>query len=458
MAIYHFTMKPVSRGTGRSVTAAAAYRAATRIHDLRTGKSHDYTAKRGVLSNVVLAPSRAPEWARDPERLWNEVEQNEKRKDARLARENIVALPHELDLEQNTEWLHLFVEDHYVKRGMVAQVSVHSADHEGDKRNIHAHILLTDRQVTRNGFKEKKVRTWNDKSTLKVWREAFADYQNRALKEHGHEARVDHRSYRERGIDREPMQHIGPAANQIQRERKTTEIGRKNELTKSFNRNLEAMKKEAQKLELQIKQEQDWILAKQKALQDAMNERHWRSRKSREITLAEQKALETDNILGRLTGQKHAAQEKERQVKAQLKSHLETRLIEAAQAQEMPTVIPQRPSKIETFETPPPEVLPPQKPKMDIELRAARKGTISQEKIAPLPGVKREIRQEQSVYEQTKERIRKALQQETQQLSSDKYAQSPASKMNEREHRIAQIKEQFRQASQTQEQDNGLSM
>ena len=73
---------------------------------------------------MILAPSRAPEWARDPEQLWNEVEQTEKRKDARLARENIVALPHELDLDQNTEWLHLFVEDHYVKRGMVAQVRV----------------------------------------------------------------------------------------------------------------------------------------------------------------------------------------------------------------------------------------------------------------------------------------------------------------------------------------------
>jgi len=315
MAIYHFSMKTISRGKGRSVTAAAAYRSASRIHDERTDRTHDYLAKRGVLSSVILAPSRAPEWARTPETLWNQVEQVEKRKDARLARENIVALPHELSVEDNVVWLHRFVQDHYVKRGMVAQVSVHGAEQESDPRNMHAHILLTDRQVTRNGFKEKKVRSWNDKATLMQWREAFADRQNEALREHGFEVRVDHRSYRDQGLEREPSQHLGPAMHRMEQEEKQTFVG---------ERNREAMKRHSRLLEIQMKQErkrmQD-IRKRDLALRSAVNDRVFLQRKQQEVRAAELEARKQDHVWGRLTKQKEQADELLKKLQAQ-----ETRL------------------------------------------------------------------------------------------------------------------------------------
>ena len=80
MAIFHFSAKLISRSSGRSVTAAAAYRSGGRIIDERTGLAHDYTRKSGVLANEVLTPSRAPEWAKASASLWNEVEKKEKRK------------------------------------------------------------------------------------------------------------------------------------------------------------------------------------------------------------------------------------------------------------------------------------------------------------------------------------------------------------------------------------------
>ena len=289
-------MKPISRSAGRSVTAAAAYRAASRIHDLRTDRTHNYTAKRGVVSSIILAPSRAPDWARDPEQLWNQVEQTEKRKDARLARENIVALPHELDIESNKKWLHQFVNDNYVKRGMVAQISIHAPDHQSDDRNIHAHILLTDRQITRNGFKAKKTRVWNDKSTLMAWREAFAESQNQALEQHGHQARVDHRSYKERGIDREPTQHLGPAANQIEREDKQSDIGRKNRLTEIYNRNLHDMKNLARKLEAEIAAHEK---KKFEAELESQKEKQAAQRRKQAQVAAKLREVQKDDVEGR---------------------------------------------------------------------------------------------------------------------------------------------------------------
>ena len=175
MAIYHFSMKIIKRSAGRSATAAAAYRAALDITDERTGEIHRYENRGGVLSHDILAPSRAPDWAKESATLWNEVERRENRKDSQLARENVVALPHELSLEQNRSLLHGFVQEAYVRRGMAAQVNIHSAAEEGNERNIHAHVMLTMRGVTRNGFKEKKARNWNEKETLQEWRALFGD-------------------------------------------------------------------------------------------------------------------------------------------------------------------------------------------------------------------------------------------------------------------------------------------
>lgn len=238
VAAFHFKMQVISRSAGRSVCAAAAYRAAQKIHDVRTGETHDYTRKRGILHSAILAPARAPEWARESESLWNRVEAGERRKDAQLARENVIALPHELTLDQNREWLHAFVEEAYVKRGMVAQVNIHAPHRSGDARNIHAHILLSLRQCTRDGFKDKKTRTWNEKVTLNQWREQCAAHINQALERAGRSERVDHRSFADQGLDRMPTKHLGVDAMQMERRGKPTRIGDQNRAAKDFNRRI----------------------------------------------------------------------------------------------------------------------------------------------------------------------------------------------------------------------------
>ncbi|MCB1810898.1 MAG: MobA/MobL family protein [Candidatus Competibacteraceae bacterium] len=237
MAIYHFAAKIISRSTGRSATAAAAYRAGLDIVDERTGELHAYSRRQGVLDHAVLTPNRAPDWAKDAVSLWNAVEQFEKRKDAQLAREIVVALPHELSLAQNRALLHAYVQDAFVARGMAVQVDIHGPDRDGDQRNTHAHLLLTTRQLTRNGFKAQKARNWNERKTLVAWREQWADHLNRALERAGRSERVDAGSFKARGIeDRAPGSHLGPAASQMERRGEATRIGDENRAAHEFNR------------------------------------------------------------------------------------------------------------------------------------------------------------------------------------------------------------------------------
>lgn len=227
MADYRLSAQVISRGKGQSSIASAAYRAAARLNDERTGEIHDFTRKAGVVYSAIVAPEDAPEWMRDRERLWQAVEAVERRKDAQLARELQLSLPHELTQEQRKELLLGFVREQFVNQGMIADVAIHLPGREGDHRNHHAHVMLTMRSLTGDGF-GNKVREWNDADTLSQWRERWAHHQNRALERYGHEARVDHRSYEDRGIDREPAQHMGPTATGIERNGKPSRIGDEN--------------------------------------------------------------------------------------------------------------------------------------------------------------------------------------------------------------------------------------
>jgi MobA/MobL family len=257
MAIYHFSVKMISRNKGRSSTAAAAYRAGIEITDERTGEVFDYTRKKGMLGHAILAPSRAPDWAKSPQSLWNAAEKAEKRKDAQVCRENTVALPHELTLEQNINLLHGFVQEAYIKRGMVAQVDIHGPDRKGDNRNIHAHIMLTTRQITRNGFKDKKPRNWNERSQLKEWRELWADHVNRALEREGKKERVDSRSFKDQGIDDKiPTRHLGPAGTAIERNKKDSRIAKENRDIEHWNRDLAEMEQDLKVIDFAIQREE----------------------------------------------------------------------------------------------------------------------------------------------------------------------------------------------------------
>lgn len=227
MASYRFSASIISRSSGRSATGAAAYRAATRIECDRYGTTHDFTRKGGVLHSEIMAPDNAPDWMHDRAALWNAVEAAEKRKDAQLAREIQLSLPHEMTDAQRLELVREFIAAEFVARGMVADFAIHAPGKDGDDRNHHAHVMLTMRELDGAGF-GKKVREWNDPATLTHWREAWADHQNREAERLNLPFRVDHRSFEAQGIDREPEQHEGPHASAMKRKGQETRIGKEN--------------------------------------------------------------------------------------------------------------------------------------------------------------------------------------------------------------------------------------
>ena len=196
MAIYHLRASVISRSSGRSATAAAAYRSGTEIEDRRTGRSFDYAAKRGVEHTEILAPDHAPDWVSDRSELWNRVEESETRKNSQVAREVRVALPDELSHEERVELVRGFCQSAFVDRGMVADVAIHAPGKEGDERNHHAHIMVTTREIDAEGFTTKN-RDWNSKDVLEEWRSSWAEVSNEALERSGLDERIDHRTLEE---------------------------------------------------------------------------------------------------------------------------------------------------------------------------------------------------------------------------------------------------------------------
>ncbi|KEO90711.1 conjugal transfer protein TraA [Erythrobacter longus] len=214
MAIFHFSAKVIGRSSGRSAVAAAAYRAGERLHDERIDRTHDFTNKAGVLQSEVMLPKGAPKAFADRATLWNAVEAAEKRKDAQLSREVEFALPRELSKKDNIKLAREFVKADFVEKGMIADLNVHWDIGEDGKAKPHAHVMLTMREVTKDGF-GAKVRDWNKTALIEQWRERWADHVNRALAERDIDARIDHRSLEAQGIALEPQDKIGPAASRI---------------------------------------------------------------------------------------------------------------------------------------------------------------------------------------------------------------------------------------------------
>ncbi len=210
MALYHFSAKVIQRSQGRSAIAAAAYRAAEELHDKLLDQDHDYTDKQHVVYKEIMLPDGAPARWLDRETLWNEVEAAERRKDAVLARDIEISLPRELGQAEAVALVQEFVREQFVVRGMVADLNVHWTKARDGGEQPHAHVMLTMRGVEGDGFGLKQ-RAWNDKALLRTWRERWAEVANARLHELGHDARIDHRSYAEQGIDLEPQHKIGPA-------------------------------------------------------------------------------------------------------------------------------------------------------------------------------------------------------------------------------------------------------
>ena len=239
MAIYHLSVKVVQRSKGRSATAAAAYRAAEKIHDDRNDITHDYRKKRGVFGAEILAPSHAPDWVNNREKLWNEVEKIEKRCDARVAREIDIALPVKLNREQKKALVKDFVNEQFISQGMVADISFHNFD----SKNPHAHIMLTTRQINDDGFGFKE-RDWDKKELLQEWRSSWAEKVNLSLEQAGHkDIKVDHRTLEEQGINRLPQIHLGPSVAKMKERGISTNRGDEYDRISATNRKIELLEK-----------------------------------------------------------------------------------------------------------------------------------------------------------------------------------------------------------------------
>jgi ATP-dependent exoDNAse (exonuclease V) alpha subunit len=255
IAIYHLRLKMLSRGLGRaakpggatrrSAVAAAAYRSGERLYDSAQGKWFQFD-KPEVTFKEILAPEGAPAWVFDRQTLWNMVERSEKRKDAQLAREVEITLPRELSHDQQTQLVKAFVRDHFVSKGMVADIAIHEPTGSDGLRQPHGHILLTMRRLdagSETGFSRTKERDWNErgdtalavaearklfndtslpehKAALEVaeaqrnvnqWRQAWSKDANRALEQAGSAARIDHRTLEAQGIKRPAQPNLGLA-------------------------------------------------------------------------------------------------------------------------------------------------------------------------------------------------------------------------------------------------------
>lgn len=237
MPSYHFSAQVIGRAKRRSAIQAAAYRAAACLRDEASGEVHDFSRRRGVAHAEILTPDGVPDWMRDRQELWAAVERGERRKDAQLAREINMALPHELSAGERLELVRGFVLEQFVARGMVADLALHEPvpGKGDDPRNFHAHVMLTLRQATRDGFRKVKTREWNSQAVLDGWRAAWAAAQNRALERAGHLGRVDHRTLEAQradalargerqvaaALDRVPEIHVGPKAQAMARRQRT---------------------------------------------------------------------------------------------------------------------------------------------------------------------------------------------------------------------------------------------
>lgn len=216
MAIFHFTAKVISRGKGQSAIAAAAYRSGERLRDEQAGQQKYYTARaERIVFTDIMAPTGAPEWAHGRNALWNNAERAEKRKDAQLAREFEVSLPHELTDEQRQWLIKDFAREQFTRKGYAVDIAIHAPDHDSDDRNHHAHLMVPLRRLGLEGFTGDKDRSLNTGAQLTEWRAQWAHLANRHLERHGHAARIDHRSLKEQGIDREATVHLGYAANEM---------------------------------------------------------------------------------------------------------------------------------------------------------------------------------------------------------------------------------------------------
>jgi hypothetical protein len=242
---YHCSLKIVGRSEGRSAVAASAYRTGLRLVDNETQKVHDYTRRKGVEASFIVAPENAPEWVYDEQSLWNEAHAADKKSNARLAREWEIALPACLELEAREQIAREIAENLVERYGVAVSVALHEPSEHGDSKNFHVHIMTTTREVSEDGL-GAKTRIIDAKQTgageVTHIRKMVANVINQALEDAGSDERVDHRSYKERGIEKEPTHHLGVEASAMERRNEPSRIGEENREIKDKNALIDELK------------------------------------------------------------------------------------------------------------------------------------------------------------------------------------------------------------------------
>lgn len=281
MAIYHMSIKNISRAKGKTAIAAAAYRAGTILTDNETGITHNYAKKSEVTYTEIILPEHAPAEYANRETLWNEVQKIETQDRARLAREWEVALPNELDLDQAKTLIHDFAGS-LVAEGMCIDLVIHWKD-----GNHHAHIMGTTRPIDKDGKwapKERKAykldaegkkipvidpktgrqkigargrkmwqretiqcNDWNRREKVEEWRKRWADCCNKYL---DREQQLDHRSYERQGVTQLPTIHEGYAARLMEQRGTVSDLCQRNRDIRLYNHIAVLYQKSKQELKL----------------------------------------------------------------------------------------------------------------------------------------------------------------------------------------------------------------
>lgn len=261
MAMFHLSTKPMSRKSGRSATASSAYRSGSKIEDKRTGLTHDYTKKQGVVKSECFLIQDNQKIKLDRSQVWNTAEQKEKRKDSRTAREIIINLPHELNEKQRADLVKDFAESVAKKYNVAIDYSIHLPDKEGDQRNHHCHIMMTTRtaELDKNnnlvlgdktalelGNKDlAKLDLPTSQEQIKDLRREWAETTNKHLEMAELSERIDHRSYKDRGLITLPTIKLGWQATAMERKGIQTDKG-------DYNRQIHATNAEINRVYFDI--------------------------------------------------------------------------------------------------------------------------------------------------------------------------------------------------------------
>ena len=289
MSLYHFHVEQIKRSAGQSVIAAAAYRAGEKLYSEYYGETNDFTRKGGVLHTEILLPPNALQSYADRQTLWNAVEKAEKNKRAQLAYSFDIALQNELTKEENIALARRFVQEHFVDKGMIADLAVHEPDKENGVPNPHFHVLTTMRPLNTDGTWGNKQRReyaldengehirdekgeyvfnavhttdWGEPETLEHWREAWCGMVNAEFVRKGIAARIDHRSYEAQGIEQIPTVHEGPLVQKMEKRGIRTQKADLNRWIRTTNRLIAAVKKGIRSL-------LNWIAALKKEIEEA---------------------------------------------------------------------------------------------------------------------------------------------------------------------------------------------